>query len=1760
MGQTRFLFRAAEWTLGSLTAIPSNLAGRSVLRFPAKDRKPLTLGSDISYKFLVSSGLSLLAALVALREDFICGRDRDRQPPYPSERERVCTVRANRARGREKGTNSRHFNYLDIVLVTNEGSVYNAEQPAPTDGEEESYNDGKVRNAPLEESGRLDDSYGVFDIWGAKEDRRSVRFDPSEFSDAEPVTAPRSPGKKTYIITFTDRYMCSPLRSTLRYVVNGEYLHHDFIDGSSMALLDRSTPPSVTEPHHNHSKFVFRAVGRTGNATNQRREFIQFGTHLDYRHKLLTILLRLRRNLPRYIYLETAKIRTFWLEYERLSPAASAWIDQHPLNRRASHVIGRNWVKHLSSGSIYRYANRYSEVYKWLSNLLAEVSAGNFPLRQNYRMLHNRTKAKGVPTQGPFIWPGGRSLKLPSIRERFVYYIRDFKEAGYPSYATDALAAHPPETNCGAPSNHEQYQFWWDGPIVFPYSDGTTTNGFVVANPPQTRRNEPDGTERASEEPPRVSASVIFPGLYELFGSAKRGAENGSPKTCSRGADAPQSLYSSHMGCTKGPSPRSHLVPGRPNNHSFTYGQPHNTLSAYTLCAPAGEPLTLGNTGRISIIQSHIYKSLFRKHSGDHDRPFALAHGSYKLFESIQTTSQARGRMGAGSAANLYGKISPKGKQWGKLELAYCCRPRIRTGVMDSAGSRLKGSPCDGNLSLSGSMMGQSLEGEELGAHSETNYERYRIDKSMGSVGGDGAAYEGSPNDPPMGKSTHTAPSPHIGGPLWGVEWFVLLLRRNVFGIYKLQRACAPQFFTTREWKYSSDAILKTLPDISLPRSNYRTKLRGWIRLICGQLLRKPALKWLVGDDSSSQYLTAGALLLILSFITRRGPDYIDLWIRLGAVRFWLYPLQKYRFGRSMPRSSSRYHPFGAQRKSFEFLAATIEHYAKNGGNYLLSGGLFNRWLYDNKGLDIYPPAKLLHIQFVATDENNSRHELGGIYNRASFNNDYGYWTTREHGPYYLRCLARNYEKDKSKHMLLHSNARTGVSSALWQRITPSDEISVIPPATPQSGFSPSKGILLMVSAWAGRSYLTNDLAADFDAPLIPISVSELYETERYLTINEAKTNGIKLSATNLCRLIILGGLTERMSPRVIWIRDMQEMGHKVEEHLVRAEIATSFSGFSLLSSLILLTGYANRSKSTLVIGSTHKPRETDPSLICSNRLDRLINARMLSTPRRQKQFPVILRSRQFDLVENNSLPWLNAFGCKTMCCYARDLASLANEVFLIETSQYSITHGNALGSVMLGQVVHEPKICLNTVTNHSDHIYRVGKAATRGTVVGFIPASPSYEESVLKYPTSDEQFSYTPEWYEPSIAGTTIGEFAALSRVLGCLAVSAVHAWVAPESRRYDSISFAGSTVYDSTLARTALAGSIVAERQWSEIHEGQFLYGDLSLASRPLARATVSLLREAAVSVPSRSPKMEVGKYEMTEDTTARTHTNDTASNTHYYRVETAASTPVGHASDPSQTNDLDYDHVLFRYFTGYARRNLSFQGTYHQPGDVLLTDRFLVSGVPISTGRDDMEYQLPDKPASFTGRRYIWDPSSPRFCQFESSNPELFMGVDKSGSKPKGAGNVGAGGGGLIISGIGTNNRLAVTIHDNLMPIEALDESAVNGPVCRSRFALWGRGRSLNTIRHPDRLGARPKFKRTHLFYPVYLYQAWPIVEPPPYMVARSELPNHQQIWPGAGPLPGDAPTHSIISEIYQYLSKGFSDNVVLLSRAIGILDYK
>ncbi len=115
----------------------------------------------------------------------------------------------------------------------------------------------------------------------------------------------------------------------------------------------------------------------------------------------------------------------------------------------------------------------------------------------------------------------------------------------------------------------------------------------------------------------------------------------------------------------------------------------------------------------------------------------------------------------------------------------------------------------------------------------------------------------------------------------------------------------------------------------------------------------------------------------------------------------------------------------------------------------------------------------------------------------------------------------------------------------------------------------------------------------------------------------------------SLRRLSLILELTGRMSPYIIWIQDI----HKLNVNCLTQNVESNPTFLLGILLKYFQTGFADRrAKSITLFASTNAPRKVDPALIPPDRLDRLINIRMLGISQRQEEFLILLHNKKIYL------------------------------------------------------------------------------------------------------------------------------------------------------------------------------------------------------------------------------------------------------------------------------------------------------------------------------------------------------------------------------------------------------------------------------------------------------------------------------------------------------------------------------------------------
>nr|ANZ53658.1 hypothetical protein [Gnetum parvifolium]ANZ53724.1 hypothetical protein [Gnetum parvifolium]ANZ53790.1 hypothetical protein [Gnetum parvifolium] len=421
-----------------------------------------------------------------------------------------------------------------------------------------------------------------------------------------------------------------------------------------------------------------------------------------------------------------------------------------------------------------------------------------------------------------------------------------------------------------------------------------------------------------------------------------------------------------------------------------------------------------------------------------------------------------------------------------------------------------------------------------------------------------------------------------------------------------------------------------------------------------------------------------------------------------------------------------------------------------------------------------------------------------------------GYQTTEEPGLMYLRYLVDIFQKDLVNYRFNPFRlAEKWVFFAFYQRIAKSNQkINSKARKTPFFlGPSLSKGILLIGPEETDRSYLVQSLAADSYVPLIKINLEWFFASCQ--------------TFSQIHRTLIMA---EIMSPCVIWIPSIHELERNNRTSTIKREIFIKKK--ALLHRLLDHMDSCDENifisrRNIVFIASTHIPRKVDPNLMTPNRFGQFINIRVLLIPQREKEFPILLRRKGFDL--KKELFYLDDFGSRTVGYTARDLARLVNEAVGISCLRAkSVIDTNTIRLSLYRQTWGLQSIdqgIVSVLKHHERLPYKVGKAILQTTLR--TKSSPvSMAKDLWK-----TNLSYLSKWYlEPSIAETTIKEFTILPHILGCLAGSAARdSWLMISEPNQENWTPLDRLVEHDFHLASSLLESLLAEFPWLGICRGK-------------------------------------------------------------------------------------------------------------------------------------------------------------------------------------------------------------------------------------------------------------------------------------------------------------------------------------------------
>ena len=769
-------------------------------------------------------------------------------------------------------------------------------------------------------------------------------------------------------------------------------------------------------------------------------------------------------------------------------------------------------------------------------------------------------------------------------------------------------------------------------------------------------------------------------------------------------------------------------------------------------------------------------------------------------------------------------------------------------------------------------------------------------------------------------------------------------------------------------------------------------------------------------------------------------------------------------------------------------------------------------WNRLRSSMDLSEKEIELLVQFLITGKNMSQFESNLTYSHKFFKNEFGYQITEQSGLIHLRYLVYTYQKDLMDYEFdRFCLAERWVFLAFCQKITSSQVLCQTNPTFHGNPFSLhagsllSKGILLIGPMGTGRSYLVKSLAADSYVPLIRISLNKFLYGE-YL--NYSDTGNINSDFENLVQekmhqFNLTFELAKRMSPCIIWIPNIHELNVN--------DLTHSFLGLDLAYSFLgLLVNHLSRDdekdsiRNILVIAPTHIPQKVDPALIAPNRLDRSINIRMLVIPQRQREFPILLRSKGFYLEKELFCP--DEFGSRTIGSNARDLAALANEALSISiTRKKSVIDTNTIRSALYRQTWGLQSIDKNG-QNDERLLYKVGKAVIQNTLRRNSPMNPlSTKKELWK-----KRFSYLSEWYlEPSIAETTIKELTILPHILGCLAGSAARdSWSISERNRENWIPLDRFAEHDFNLA-SSLLESLLVEFPWLGICRGKSNKDQITFAPQP---KTINHL----------DITLFLKEYELK------------------FLPETIGAKKISDM-DEELINNIVWAPRVWRL--SFLRSN-RFDRTKrpNELGSSYQFGSFQEGQIEISkfSIQYPMQYKASKKQMFFLARRYLWDPFLFEEQRLLFSRREFFANEELLKR--------------LYIT-YGSMRRTAKSVFFPKKSRQGTFRRYNSKSMTNSVINSWKKlslveKEHFEDFKRIQAIGIR--FERMQPYSPLFIYQRW-LIENTGEKVDRFESLIHRQKWLGTNSLlSNESILYNTLFESYQYLSNLFLSNRMLLDQ--------
>nr|YP_009522527.1 protein Ycf2 [Dumortiera hirsuta]AXQ02592.1 protein Ycf2 [Dumortiera hirsuta] len=910
------------------------------------------------------------------------------------------------------------------------------------------------------------------------------------------------------------------------------------------------------------------------------------------------------------------------------------------------------------------------------------------------------------------------------------------------------------------------------------------------------------------------------------------------------------------------------------------------------------------------------------------------------------------------------------------------------------------------------------------------------------------------------------------------------------------------------------------------------------------------------------------------------GSDFFYLWKKFEIIQYLTDPSRSFYFTKLIRRNKTRL--LNKTENLLTYFFQNLAHYITNIQFYLLTKKNLTKWLINNQSLDLSRRKRKLLVQSLITYNKIKNYKLESNSNIQFFNSYFGYQITNQQGLLYFQYLAEFFQKNLMNNPL--DLANKWIVFAFWQKIFSSQtlwqtkkfELSFQNTPVPlQFGLSYSKGILLIGPIETGRSYLIKNLAAESYVPLFKISINKLlYNKPDVIT-----ESWMSILIESLRRLNLTLDFAKKMSPCIIWVQNVHQLN--VNRLTQNVESDPTF-----LLGILLKYFQTDLSKTKkyniILIGSTHLPKKVDPALISPNRLDKIINVRLFNISQRKKQFPLLLKKKNFQFKKN--LFFLNEFGSRTMGYNLRDLAALTNEVLLISiTKNKSFIDSNTLKFAfhrqIFGLTYTNNKLKFEKILKIV--IYKLGKTIIQNILIKYCSMNLVNIGNFLW----KKKFYYLSKWYlESSLDESIIKELTILTHILGCLAGTAAQdSWLLIEKKEENSLPIDKLVENDFTLAFSILE-SFFSEFPWLEICQNNFVNykknkkiefptknslnimqnGIFAITNKKFIYTQNDLQNKSSFSQQIICNKKKIYEFKNTfwsprfwRLSFFRSHLFDwikrpndfefsyqfgfSKRKEYLFSANLQKKNNYGQFIEKKKKEQLLYERILPRI----RRRNV--QELESQFEEILLEEQFEILGFFQLSAQFPMEYQLYNKPRLFIGKRILWDPIGLFFQirHFVFSRREFF--VDEEILRR------------LYVT-YGARRERERSRSSQKIKQFFLCRGYNKDLISKLSIRWWNQlpiheEQNIDTLKRIEHIGIQ--LKRPQIFTPVYLYQRW-LIENSPEKFFRFELLNHRQKWLKLNSLLlNDSFIYTTLLESYKYLLHFFTDNQKLLKQMTKIL---